>query len=75
MEELKEIGKIRTIVAEMIPKGKFCAQIPSLLNISSKQSSCRFGWSKKKVPISRSGRVIKGRGVFVSEKIDLRPIE
>lgn len=26
----------------------------------------RFGWSKRKVPLSRSGRVIKGRGVFVS---------
>lgn len=25
-----------------------------------------FGWSKKKVPTSRSGRIIKGRGVFVS---------
>lgn len=25
-----------------------------------------FGWSKKRVPTSRSGRVIKGRGVFVS---------
>lgn len=25
----------------------------------------RFGWSKRKVPLSRSGRVIKGRGVFV----------
>lgn len=24
-----------------------------------------FGWSKKKVPTSRSGRIIKGRGVFV----------
>ena len=24
-----------------------------------------FGWSKKRVPTSRSGRVIKGRGVFV----------
>uniref|UniRef100_A0A1B0C9X6 peptidylprolyl isomerase n=1 Tax=Lutzomyia longipalpis TaxID=7200 RepID=A0A1B0C9X6_LUTLO len=23
-----------------------------------------FGWSKKRVPLSRSGRVIKGRGVF-----------
>lgn len=28
---------------------------------------CRFGWSKRKVPMSKSGRVIKGRGVFVSE--------
>lgn len=25
-----------------------------------------FGWSKRRVPISRSGRAIKGRGVFVS---------
>lgn len=25
-----------------------------------------FGWSKKNVPTSRSGRIIKGRGVFVS---------
>lgn len=25
-----------------------------------------FGWSKRKAPLSRSGRVIKGRGVFVS---------
>lgn len=25
-----------------------------------------FGWSKKRVPTSRSGRIIKGRGVFVS---------
>lgn len=25
-----------------------------------------FGWSKKRVPTSRSGRVVKGRGVFVS---------
>lgn len=28
----------------------------------------RFGWSKRKVPLSRSGRVIKGRGVFVCIK-------
>lgn len=28
-----------------------------------------FGWSKKKVPTSRSGRVIKGRGVFVCKTI------
>lgn len=26
----------------------------------------RFGWSKSKVPLSRSGRIIKGRGSFVS---------
>lgn len=25
-----------------------------------------FGWSKKQVPTSRSGRIVKGRGVFVS---------
>lgn len=25
-----------------------------------------FGWSKKRVPISKSGRAIKGRGNFVS---------
>lgn len=28
-----------------------------------------FGWSKNKVPNSRSGRTIKGRGVFVSSQI------
>lgn len=27
-----------------------------------------FGWSKKYVPVSKSGRVIKGRGNFVSFK-------
>lgn len=27
-----------------------------------------FGWSKKYVPVSKSGRVIKGRGNFVSLK-------
>lgn len=28
-----------------------------------------FGWSKKQVPTSRSGRIVKGRGVFVSNII------
>lgn len=28
--------------------------------------SSSFGWSKRRVPLSRSGRAIKGRGVFVS---------
>lgn len=34
-----------------------------VLNISSS-----FGWSKRRVPQSRSGRVFKGRGNFVSFK-------
>lgn len=29
-----------------------------------------FGWSKKQVPpMSRSGRIVKGRGVFVSKEL------
>lgn len=36
---------------------------------SRERRSNSFGWSKKKVPTSRSGRIIKGRGVFVSIKI------
>lgn len=30
-----------------------------------------FGWSKRRVPISKSGRAIKGRGNFVSISISL----
>lgn len=31
-----------------------------------------FGWSKKRIPTSRSGRSIKGRGVFVSFPFNLK---
>lgn len=34
--------------------------------LEKNESRNTFGWSKKKVPTSRSGRIIKGRGVFVS---------
>lgn len=33
---------------------------------SDNEKERSFGWSKNKVPNSRSGRTIKGRGVFVS---------
>lgn len=32
----------------------------------SREQQKGFGWSKKRVPVSRSGRIIKGRGNFVS---------
>lgn len=31
-----------------------------------RESNRGFGWSKRRVPISRSGRNMKGRGLFVS---------
>lgn len=50
--------------------GQFCAK--NISNITEYFiflfTQNRFGWSKRKVPLSRSGRVIKGRGVFVSIK-------
>lgn len=68
-EEISIVNESETVIEETegaFHIASFIIIIIITIRIHAIAFSRNFGWSKNHAPLSRSGRVIKGRGVFVS---------